>query len=424
LFTAVTAAGSSQLVSVSSLVTYDVFRTYLKPSATGRELIRVSRLTILGFGIGMGFLTLLLYQSGVSLQYVYLMMGIMIGSAVAPISFAILWKKTHRIAATSGAIIGLVCGITTWLFTANSMFGELTLASTGNQIPLLYGNIASILTGLLITIFGSLIKPENFDFGIMHQKILVVDDKVRSMLKRDTDEQYLKRSLNFCIKVGFSISIFFVIVWPATFILSNFVFDEQSFSLWITLAIVWASAAGAVLIILPFIEARKSIAEIIHKANVESDIGLENSYNSSNDLSKDAPIMRVLVPVDGSASSLRALHHSSYLFKGMSKVRIYLLHVIEWTDEDDENIDEALYSQIQEEGRLILRSIVVPKQLSDYQRIVKLGNPSAKIVEVGDNLNVDMIIMGKIGIGKSDSSMGHVSQQVVNLTKKPVVFID
>jgi SSS family transporter len=424
LFTAVTAAGSSQLVSVSSLMTYDVFRTYLKPSATGRELIRVSRLTILGFGIGMGFLTLLLFQSGVSLQYVYLMMGIMIGSAVAPISFAILWKKTHRIAATSGAIIGLVCGITTWLFTANSMFGELTLASTGNQIPLLYGNIASILIGLLITIFGSLIKPENFDFGIMHQKILVVDDKVRSMLKRDTDEQYLKRSLNFCIKVGFSISVFFVIVWPATFILSNFVFDEQSFSLWISLAIIWASAAGAVLIILPFIEARKSIAEIIHKANVESDIGLENSYDSSDNLSKDAPIMRVLVPVDGSASSLRALHHSSYLFKGISKVRIYLLHVIEWTDEDDENIDEALYSQIREEGRLILRSIVVPKQLSDYQRIVKLGNPSAKIVEVGDNLNVDMIIMGKIGIGKSDSSMGHVSQQVVNLTKKPVVFID
>ena len=40
IFTAVTAAGSSQLVSVSSLVTYDVFRTYLKPSSTGRELIR------------------------------------------------------------------------------------------------------------------------------------------------------------------------------------------------------------------------------------------------------------------------------------------------------------------------------------------------------------------------------------------------
>jgi SSS family transporter len=424
LFTAVTAAGSSQLVSVSSLVTYDVFRTYLKPSATGRELIRVSRITILVFGIGMGFLTLVLYQSGVSLQYVYLMMGIMIGSAVAPISFAILWKKTHRIAATAGAIIGLICGITIWLFTANSMFGEITLVSTGNQIPLLYGNIASILTGLLITIFGSLIKSENFDFGIMHQKILVVDDKVRSMLKRDTDEEYLKRSLNFCLKIGFSISIFFVIVWPATFVLTDYVFNEQSFFLWISLAIVWASAAAVVLIILPLIEARKSIAEIIHKVNVEDDIATENSYEFDNKISKDMPIMRVLVPVDGSASSLRALHHSSYLFKGITRVRIYLLHVIEWTDEEDENIDENLSSQIQEEGKLILRSIVVPKQLNDYKRIVKLGKPSTKIVELADKLNVDMIIMGKIGIGKSNSSMGNVSQQVIDLTTKPVVFID
>ena len=255
LFTAVTAAGSSQLVSVSSLVTYDVFRTYLKPSATGRELIRVSRITILVFGIGMGFLTLLLYQSGVSLQYVYLMMGIMIGSAVAPISFAILWKKTHRFAATGGAIIGLICGITIWLFTANYIFGEITLASTGNQIPLLYGNIASILTGLLITIFGSLIKSENFDFRIMHQKILVVDDKVRSMLKRDTDEEYLKRSLNFCLKIGLSISLLFVVIWPATFVLTDYVFDEQSFFLWISLAIIWASTAAIALIVLPLIEA-------------------------------------------------------------------------------------------------------------------------------------------------------------------------
>ena len=424
LFTAVTAAGSSQLVSVSSLVTYDVFRTYLKPSATGRELIRISRLTILGFGLGMGFLTLILFHSGVSLQYVYLMMGIIIGSAVAPISFAILWKKTNRLAATFGAIIGLLCGVTIWLVTANSMFGEITLHSTGNQIPLLYGNIVSILTGLFVTIFGSLIKPENFDFGIMQQKILVVDDKVRSMLKRDTDEQYLKRARNFCLKVGVTISVFFVIVWPSTFYLTDYVFDEQSFYLWISLAIVWASTAAFVIIILPFIEARKSIAEIFHKANAESEIESSNAYHSQEKSREDTPIMKILVPVDGSASSLRALHHSSYLFKGMTRVRIYLLYVIEWTDEDDENIDDTLYSQIQEEGRLILRSIVVPKQLHDYKRIVKLGNPVGKIVELADSLNVDMIVMGKNGIGTSISSMGHVSKQVVELTSKPVVFID
>ena len=52
------------------------------------------------------------------------------------------------------------------------------------------------------------------------------------------------------------------------------------------------------------------------------------------------------------------------------------------------------------------------------------GRISEPAVELADKLNVDMIIMGKIGIGKSDSSIGNVSQQVVNLTTKPVVFID
>jgi SSS family transporter len=54
LFTAVTSAGSAELISVSTLVTYDVYRRYVKPSASGRELMRVSRLAIVGFGIGMG----------------------------------------------------------------------------------------------------------------------------------------------------------------------------------------------------------------------------------------------------------------------------------------------------------------------------------------------------------------------------------
>lgn len=35
LFMAVTSAGSAELVAVSSLVTYDIYRTYINPKATG-----------------------------------------------------------------------------------------------------------------------------------------------------------------------------------------------------------------------------------------------------------------------------------------------------------------------------------------------------------------------------------------------------
>ena len=90
----------------------------------------------------------------------------------------------------------------------------------------------------------------------------------------------------------------------------------------------------------------------------------------------------------------------------------------------DENIDEELASQIQEEGRLILRSVVVPKQISDYKRIVKLGDPSEKIAELADTLKVDMIIMGKKGIGKSTSDLGHITQKVLKLSSKPIVLLE
>jgi len=72
---------------------------------------------------------------------------------------------------------------------------------------------------------------------------------------------------------------------------------------------------------------------------------------------------------------------------------------------------------------LILRSVVLPRQINDYKRIVKLGDPFEKIVELADKLKIDMIIMGKKGIGKSSSELGHIAQKVLKSTSKLVVLL-
>ncbi len=41
LFMAVTSAGSAELVAVSSLFTYDIYRTYINPKATGAAVLLV-----------------------------------------------------------------------------------------------------------------------------------------------------------------------------------------------------------------------------------------------------------------------------------------------------------------------------------------------------------------------------------------------
>jgi SSS family transporter len=225
LFTAVASAGSAELVAVSSLLTYDIYRTYKKPSATGRQLMKFSRVSIVTFGLGMGILALILFELGVSLQYVYLSMGIFIGSAVAPVLLAISWNKTNRIAAMLGAICGLACGFTSWVVSADFLYGNVSIMSTGQNIPLLIGNLTSISVGAVVAVTGSLLKPERFNFGITRQRIHVVDEKIRSIIRQDSDRVYLSKIARFGYRYAIFISLILVVVWPLPLYFSGYIFS-------------------------------------------------------------------------------------------------------------------------------------------------------------------------------------------------------
>jgi nucleotide-binding universal stress UspA family protein len=104
------------------------------------------------------------------------------------------------------------------------------------------------------------------------------------------------------------------------------------------------------------------------------------------------------------------------------KVMITVLNVIEWTDEEEESMDDELASAIAEQGRRMLRSIMIPKSARDYERIVKLGDPATKIVETAEKLRVDLIVMGASGLSNCDE-IGHVSMKVLKMTSIPVTFM-
>jgi Na+/proline symporter len=264
LFMAVTSAGSAELVAVSSLVTYDVYRTYRNPSATGKQLLKVSKYTIIFFGIGMGGLATVLLQAGLSLGYVYLAMGVIIGSAVIPIALTLLWKKTTKAAATGGAIAGLVGGLAAWFITAQMMYGEISLASTGANIPLLAGNVVAIILGGAIAFLGSLVRPANFDFKAMREDITLVDEKgVHYEDSREKDEMALKKAFKFSVISGLVMTLVLVVAWPIPLHASGYVFDSGFYGFWVTIALVWASGAAAVIIGLPIVEARGGIAHVL-----------------------------------------------------------------------------------------------------------------------------------------------------------------
>jgi urea-proton symporter len=421
LFTAVTAAGSAELISVSSLVTYDIYRTYVKPSATGRGLMRISRLAIVGFGMGMGCLALALLQVGASLQYVYLAMGVLIGSAVVPISLAIVWKRTNKVAATSGALGGLACGVVVWLASSYAFYGIISVSSTSQNLPLLVGNVTSILVGAIVTFVGSMMKPDNFDFRLMKQKIMIVDAKIRRAIEHESDEEYLKHWSKIGYKFGISLTLTLVVAWPLPLYLLGYIFSEQMYAAWVGIAVTWAATAATVIVLLPLMESRTGIAKVLKRIGQGSseEMAEHNTYDAHD---PGIHQKRILVPVDGSQHSLRALNYAASIYAGsIDRAVIYILNVIEWVDEDEESMDEELANSMEEQERRMLRSIVIPKSATLYERMVKLGDPATKIVEMAEKLRVDMIVMGAKGLSNS-KEIGHVSSEVLKLTSIPVIF--
>lgn len=127
VFLAVTSAASAELIAVSSLLTYDVYRAYFNPKATGVEIMRMSHITTVGFGIFMGVLASVLNTFGITLGYLYLLMGIIVAPAVIPIALTLTWSKQNATGAVLSAVLAFFFGLTTWLSTAKGLFGVVDL---------------------------------------------------------------------------------------------------------------------------------------------------------------------------------------------------------------------------------------------------------------------------------------------------------
>ncbi|THG06300.1 hypothetical protein TEA_010056 [Camellia sinensis var. sinensis] len=282
LFMAVTSAGSSELIAVSSLCTYDIYRTYINPDATGKQILRVSRGVVLGFGCFMGLLAVILNKAGVSLGWMYLATGVFIGSAVLPIAFMLLWRKANAIGAILGTTIGCILGIITWLLVASVEYGRVNLDTTRRNAPMLAGNLVSTLTGGAIHAVCSFLWPQNYDWDTTKQ-ITMVEKEKSELLAEEFKEEKLIRAKAWIVKWGVGFTVVIVLLWPLFSLLADELFEiisieEVSFCannmlpqaiqqrvlhILAIIAIAWGTIGSAVIIVLPLTESWQTIQSVI-----------------------------------------------------------------------------------------------------------------------------------------------------------------
>lgn len=92
--------------------------------------------------------------------------GTILGGAVTPIAFAIMNSKANRLGCTLAAPIGLASGLIAWLVTTSTLNGGvINVTTSGQNYPMLAGNLASIGVSFIISVATTYIWPQHYDFS-------------------------------------------------------------------------------------------------------------------------------------------------------------------------------------------------------------------------------------------------------------------
>jgi Na+/proline symporter len=285
LFMAIVSTGSAESMAVSSLVSYDIYREYINPQADGEQILFISRLVVVLFGVFMGCFSIILFELGLNLGWVYLFMGVMIGSAVAPLWNLLTWKKASGTGAVIAAWSGLALALTAWMSAAKIYGGSISIATLGSNSAMLTGNLVAILSSALIHwAYSTFIDPQDYNFGDLDKHISLVEDDQRGLT--DNDPEVLEEAEQWTNNRVYILILVLLVIWPTLAIPAK-VFSQGYFGFWVMIAILWGFGAAAVIMFLPLFESSHDIAVVLNgimvslrcrkKSKMDDDEGSQSS---------------------------------------------------------------------------------------------------------------------------------------------------
>ena len=298
LYLAVTSTVSAQMVSVSSIVSFDIYKKYIHPNAQNKSMINVSHITCVVFGLGIAGFSIMLHYVGVNMTWFGYFIPMAICPGVIPLIFTVTWDRQTFWAAFISPIVGFAAGLAVWISTAYHFYGSVTIESTGDQLPALYGSLTALLLPGTLSIIISFIKPEKFDWEKLKQVNLLVDGDSSSEVEIDNDtptipkekqdgvevnfesdetssleqqqqsqaaSQLTVKEMDFWIKISTGSVIFILLVtwviWPMS-VYRDWVFTASYFKGYVTVALIWLYTTLIVIGLVPFYTGRHSAAKV------------------------------------------------------------------------------------------------------------------------------------------------------------------
>merc|ERR1712045_35182 len=127
-------------------------------------------------------------MGNLNLGWVYMFMGIIIGSAVIPIWNMMTWDRASGKGAVIAAWSGLCLALIAWFVTATVQSGSISVATLGKNEPMFTGNVVAICSsGLIHYIYSKCFDNEVFDFSTLNDKLTLVENDMAGLGEEQMD---------------------------------------------------------------------------------------------------------------------------------------------------------------------------------------------------------------------------------------------
>lgn len=210
----------------------------------------------------MGLFAIALNAMGLNLGWVYLFMGIVIGSAVIPLWNMMTWDKASGKGAIIAAWGGFALALISWFVGASVESGSVSVATLGSNPVMLSGNLVAILSsGFIHYVYSKFIDPQEYDFSTLDANIHLVEQDTAGLTDDILDKDEIRRSKRWIVRRGYLLTFVLIIVWPILSIPAQ-VFTESYFAFWVLVSIAWGFGAAIVITFLPLFESQEEIGKV------------------------------------------------------------------------------------------------------------------------------------------------------------------
>ncbi|SCU94035.1 LAMI_0E16446g1_1 [Lachancea mirantina] len=263
LFLSCTSSLSAELVSFSSVITYDVYRAYIKPDASGKQLVTVSHISVVAFALFIAGLTIMFNYIGITISWILTFIGIILGAAPVGITLTLFWPKMSTYCFYYALPLGSFTGLGCWLGACKHLYGTVNKDNLGLVNSTIIANFSTFGATVLYCVIISFFFPAGNSLEELQDKFRVADDATaheKSLMQLDKQTKAkLDRIFKWAALGVFGIWISFTFVLPFPMYGQKYIMSKSFFRGWVVVSIIWLFIAFLYITFYPIYESRSAL---------------------------------------------------------------------------------------------------------------------------------------------------------------------